>query len=568
MSVGVGVLLLLFIFLTGAFRESSEVREPSAPAEIRRALAPRFQEVSRAMGVDHVSATLFPAVAVADINGDGYQDILIAEGRGRPNRLYLNAKGEGFREAAARYGIQDVARSSMSMIPLIADFNADGLPDLLLAGGCHRLLLGRGSSRPFIDVSGGLGGYCSNARSANVLDFDRDGVLDIVIGNTSMGDVSARQSTSYSRNEKATVGDRWALFHGKGDGTFQRVETGFTERPRTNAIGISDVDDDGWPDIFFANDQSTDELLLNDKGRGFRRASAALLPRLSDGQSGMSAEFADFDGDGRQDLYVTNVYKPPFRRSFNLLWRRTDSGFSQTSIEMGVARCGWAWAAKSGDFNNDGRLDLFVGNGHFGSTLRPETARSGWYRQYTVAHALPFLRALIPDWELSPPGPSYRSAYEESCLFMRGNGQFHEMGAEAGISDLGDAKGVAVLDIDNDGNLDLVVVNSYGRTLLYRNASAAPRAWIGLALQARSGGSIPVGARIRLKRTAEPDLVRDLYPSNGFLAQNDGRIHFGLGYWREPVDADVDWPSGRRERFAGLALNRYVRIREGAGARR
>jgi hypothetical protein len=227
-----------------------------------------FREVSDAVGVHyrHELADLPPSISVVDINSDGYMDIYVTSGSQKPNLLFINHHGEFFTEEAAKYGLADVNRDYPSSFALWADFNADGVIDLLLAKwGCHRLYMGSGTGS-FIDRTAMLSGYCSRPEGVNTADFYGHGRLDLIFANflPPPGDESYdgglwMQSARYDNR----TGGANHLLRNDGDRFVLEKRADFLTRSYTHSAGISDIDGDGLPDIFFANDYAHDEMFLN-----------------------------------------------------------------------------------------------------------------------------------------------------------------------------------------------------------------------------------------------------------------------------------------------------------------
>ena len=329
-------------------------------------------------------------------------------------------------------------------------------------------------------------------------------------------------------------------------------------------MGISDINGDGWPDVFLANDYTLDRMLLNYGGREFADVTDDYIPKREHGFSGMNADFADFDNEGRLGLYVTNQYIPPFIPSKNVLWKSNGKGFSNVADERGAARCGWAWSAKFADFDNDGDLDLFVINGKArGENTTPESFRSFAFARTVIATLPPDAR-----WDISlyPDFSGYAlSGYQRNCVFMNKGGHYYDVAEEAGVTDLEEGQSAALVDFDNDGRMDIVIANMNGPILLYRNISPSVGNWVGLNLIGPPELIMPFGARVWLHRPDGKTPMREYYPANGFRGQSDPRIHYGLGALSAVPDVEVKWPDGKVEFFRGLKLNAYQDLAYGRG---
>ena len=547
----------------------------------------RFQESAAALGLDYHHAFYFPnpaaksylplmayppALAVADFDGDGFMDLYVVQpAPGMPNKLFRNEGGRGFRDVAREVGLDDAAKTDGDSMALWADFDRDGRLDLLQTRfGCHTLFL-QESAGHFTEHRERLNGYCSNPRAVNVADFNRDGWLDLVFGNYyPAGDLSSYLPLNHvfgfaGRN---LTGGASRIALGAADGFHPPPGDDFSELPRlpshVNSVGISDINDDGWPDLFLASDYTLDRMLLNYRGREFGDVTAEYIPIREHGFSGMNADFADFDNDGRLGLYVTNQYVPPFIPAKNILWKGNGKGFANVAEERGAARCGWAWSAKFADFDNDGNLDLFVINGKArGERTTPDSFKSFAFVRGVIATLPPEAR-----WNISlyPDFSGYAlSAYQRNCVFLNQGGHFYDVAPESGVTDLEEGQAAALIDFDNDGRIDVAIANMNGPLLLYRNVSPKVGNWVGLNLVGPPGQRMPFGARTILHRPDGKHPLREYYPANGFRGQSDPRIHYGLGALTAVPPVEVRWPDGRVEWFRTLRLNAYQDLHYGAG---
>ena len=588
-GAAVAVALLSIIVGTKRLRTTPErVYEAAPPPAVLRSAPFRFREEARDRGMlfehrlhypnpqagNYLPLMAFPpALAVADFDGDGFMDVYVVQPEpGQPNRLFRNEAGERFTDVAREVGLDDLDKRAPGSMALWADLDGDGQLDLFQARfGCHSLFVRDAGRLHFTERVQQVGRYCSNPKAVNVADFNRDGRLDLVFGNY------------YPATDLATYfpfthifGTAGANSFGGGVEVLFGTPRGFVRaglrgpRAHTTAVGISDVNDDGWPDLFASNDYTYDQMLRNDAGRGFTDVTEETIPRVEHGFSGMDAEFADFDDSGKMSLFVSNMYFPPFSTVHNLLWKKGDDGrFTNVADEQGVARCGWAWTAKFADFDDSGDLDLFVVNGKArGARVKTpgDAVKSFAFVRNTITATPPFLReemSLVPDFSTY-----YLSAFERSCLFWNRGGHFYDVAREAGITDLEEGQSAALVDFDNDGHIDVVVANLGGPLLLYHNVTPAPGHWLGLELVGPESMRVPYGAKIILRRADGKTPMRELYPANGYRGQSDPRIHFGLGSATGGQTIDVRWPDGKAETFADLPIDRYDAIRYGAGAAR
>jgi hypothetical protein len=250
-------------------------------ANQKQLLGPNFGEFTYEFHHDP-----FPSVSVVDIDGDGLMDLYFTQFQGSPNKLFINDGHGGFVEKADFYKIGDVNADSSSSQGIFYDFDHDGNVDLLLVKwGCHRFFRGQGPNKPFIEMTERLNGYCSHARSANLIDMNRDGNFAVVFANYSGTDVSDRNSVDlegYFVGNKSG-GEVNAVLKMDADGFFNRISsiTFNNWRSYTHAAGVIDFNGDGWDDLLFTNDYSTDEVWINDTKGGFFEDTAKYLSPMS-----------------------------------------------------------------------------------------------------------------------------------------------------------------------------------------------------------------------------------------------------------------------------------------------
>lgn len=568
---------------------TSRAYEPPPPPTFTARSSIRFEERAAALGLDVPHELYFPnpeigtylplaafppALAVADIDDDGWMDLYVVQPKpGLPNRLYRNLGGQRFEDIAPRLGLADLERKQADSMAVFADFDRDGKLDLFQSRfGCHGLYLQDPATGRFRRRDELLPTYCSNPKAVNVADLDHDGGLDLVFGNY------------YPETDLATYlplnhvfGYAGANYHGgtpelllsRGGGRFELAPPGALpqlrgRRAHTTAVGLSDVDGDGFADLYLSNDYTYDGLYLNRNGRMDDVTEAWIAPR-EHGFSGMNGDFADFDGDGTMGLFVSEMFIPPFVITRNLLWKHRGDHFENVARDRGVGRCGWAWTAKWADFDLDGDLDLFVVNGKARGlkVKQPSDARRSFAFVRNTIATLPV--EFRWDLRLYPDFSRFvLSAFQPSCVFENDGGTFHDVAAHAGVTDLEEGQAGALIDYDNDGRMDMVVGNVGGPLLVYHDVSEHPGHWLGLDLR-DARGTTPIGAKVWLLADGKQP-KRELYPANGFRGQSDPRVIFGLGAADGPVpDVRVQWPDGKIEVFAGLARDRYQRVTVGQG---
>jgi hypothetical protein len=330
------------------------------------------------------------------------------------------------------------------------------------------------------------------------------------------------------------------LYRNNGDGTFADVTAaaGIAD-PDLYGFGVlfSDLDDDGWLDIFVANDSVPNLLFRNNRNGTFSEMglrSGIALNADGKAQAGMGADAADYDGDGRLDVFVTN-----FSQDHNTLYRNAGNGFfSDVSYEARVVTPGLpylGWGTGFVDVDNDGLLDVFVANGH----VYPEVDRSGTRTRYR----------------------------QRKQLFLNlGNGRFRDASDETGGGLLIEksSRGAAFGDVDNDGDADMLVINMNDHPTLLRNDTASGNNWIALKLIGKTANRDAIGARVWLEADG-PRQVAEVRSGGSYLSHNDVRVRFGLGRRTSVPPVVVRWPGGEVERFAGLKPNQIHRVRQGEG---
>jgi hypothetical protein len=517
-------------------------------------------------------------VSVVDFDRDGWEDLYVTtSATGGRNALYRNRRDGTFEDVAATLGVADVNHGpragggGVSMGAVWGDYDNDGYEDLLLYKWGRPELFHNDGGRGFTAVSAraGLPAWL-NANTAVWFDYDADGRLDLFIGcfypEVDLWNLEHTrilpESFEYAQN-----GGRNYLLHNRGDGTFEDVGEGLglTSRRWTLAAATADVDRDGDPDLFVANDFGTSELFLNDRGRRFREVGrAANVGRVP--KSGMNASFGDVLNRGAWALFVSNIAEPGVLIHGNDLWvPETDSGaaprYRNLAGAMGVELAGFSFGAQFGDLNNDGWLDLFVTNGF----VSGEKRASYWYDYSMVAAGHRHIIADARNW------PAMRgrtlSGYQEDYVWLNdGAGRFHDVTRAVGAANPYDGRAVAFADLWNRGVLDVVVAYQRGPVLVYKNTVTPKHHWIEFQLEgggaARSNRSA-IGAEIHLFRAGMQQL-RQVEGGNGFAAQNQRRVHFGLGPAAQVDSVVIRWPSGTVERLRSPAVDTLHVIREPA----
>ncbi len=539
----------------------------------------RFTEISAASGTAHQHRTrrfngphgdvlrMFTsggaAAAVGDYDGDGFEDIFVTDSdAGRPNHLYHNNGNLTFTDVAEQAGVQG-GNDPLSIVSdaLFFDYDNDGREDLLVARfGTPILYHNEGNGR-FRDVTATSGfNKFGNTIAVIAFDYDNDGLLDVMFGNYFKPVNLLDLKTPFvlpNDLDNAINGGGVTLWHNLGNGRFEEVteKAGFGKHTGwTLDLGHADLNNDGLQDVYIACDYGTDRIFFNNGDGTFRDATEKSIG--FDTRKGMNVDIADYDNDGWMDIYVTNI-TDEYMKECNMLWHNNHDGtFTDVSKETNTCTTGWGWAAKFGDFDNDGWPDLFVLNG----------LRSAGKENY-----IPVLLNLI-----TKPGVDFTdvrnwpdignmswSGYQKKKMFRNVRGQdFVEIAGEAGVDNDLDGRGIAMADFDNDGRLDLFQTNADQTSLLYHGVTEGSGNWVQFQLTGTKSNHDAIGARITI-RAGGLTQIREIDGGNGYAGQSTKRAHFGIGKASTLDDVEIRWPSGRIEKIGPLPANTLHKIVEG-----
>lgn len=541
----------------------------------------RLREISHqaGMAVTHQKVQLDPqienvmpwmcsvgaAVSAADYNNDGLIDIFVSSsGKNSPCHLFRNNGDGTFTDVAVEAGLADLNRKGGVMDAVWGDYDNDGWPDLyIVKWSAPNHLFHNNHDGTFTDVTEVSGtGYTGNGNGAIWFDYNEDGLLDLYIGNyfRPENDLWHLKTTRIMHNdfENARNGGPNVLYRNNGDGTFTNVapQLGVDDTGWTLDVAAGDLFHTGHMDLYLANDFGQDKIYKNNGNGTFTDVTAHALP--IDTRKGMNADFADLDGDGYPDIYVSNITRSGYLVEGNFLWRNNKDGtFTDVAPDLGVDKAGWSWGAKFVDLDNDGEMEILVNNGFV-------SAGSGdyWFELGTMA-TTPGL--VIEDARSWPPiGDKSISGYERPSLFVKQGNRYIEIAEAAGILEAHDGRGLCIADYDNDGLPELFIANQGQPFRLYKNTPQTRHNWIGLRLigTGRSNRDA-IGARVTLS-AGKRSWVKWVDPGNGFASQSDRRLIFGLGALAQIDSLEIRWPDGHVEQRAGLALNQYHTLKEGA----
>src|SRR5579859_8102138 len=489
-----------------------------------------------------------------DYDNDGWMDIyLVNSGKcdfldpNPPlrNALYHNNRNGTFTDVTEKAGVPG---GGYGMGVAIGDYDGDGFPDLLVTQYNGVILYHNNGNGTFTDVTRNAGLPTAGwASSAVWFDYDNDGKLDLFICRFVDFDKSKNKFCGDAR-----TGERYYclprvyepmpsyLFHNNGDGTFRDVsaETGIAKvLGKAWGAVATDVNNDNWMDLFVANDTVPNFLFLNRKGKFEEIGLAAGVAYSQDGRarSGMGVDSADYDQDGWQDLFVSNVD----HEMYSIYHNNHDLTFDDLAFPLGIGsatRLMSGWGVKFFDYDNDGMMDLFIANGH-------------------------------PDDRIEQH--STQVTYQEPFLLFHNNGKgLENVSSNAGpvFNQAFAARGLAVGDFDNNGAVDVLVTVNNGPPILLKNRAAEGKHWLGLHLMGRNCNPDAIGARITWQAG---DLRRSCLKTGGgsYLSSHDPRVVLGLGTRSKIEKLEIRWPlpSGRVETFTDLPVDRYVTVVEGKG---
>ncbi|WP_068776357.1 CRTAC1 family protein [Paenibacillus sp. FJAT-26967] len=504
-------------------------------------------------------------VFTADYDQDGFMDLyFVNSAKGSKNALYHNNGDGTYTETAGKLGLADVNTEGISEAAVWFDYNNSGYPSLFVGSWGKSRLFHNNGDGTFKEITDQAGvGYRGYVNKAIVLDYNRDGNLDLYLSCYfhEKNDLWNLTTTKIMHNdfERARNGGRNVLYKNNGDGTFTDVtqELGVGDTGWTLASGTWDVNNDGWPDIYNANDFGPDTLYLNEEGKKFK---AVVQPRGvgDDTFKGMNVDFADVFHDGNPAMYISNVSKSQYILEGNQLWHEKDGQFVDRGEEMGVNIAGFSWGARFADLDNSGNPSLVVQTGFVSASKK----RDYWFDLGTLATTPGNVVEDAKNW------PAFAdkslSGYEKKFLFFREGDKFKNIAEQAGLDFVEDGRGIAAVDIDNKGTLDLVFANQGGPAKVYKNVISSGNNWIKLDLTGSAPSSRDaVGARVTFEVNGVKT-VMEKDGANSFGGQSDPRLHVGLGQAEKVDKITIRWPSGRVEELTDVPGNGIVKLVEKA----
>jgi enediyne biosynthesis protein E4 len=566
-------LLLLACGANGAFAQGISTRgvkpQPRGKPSGRPFNA-RFTDVAKQAGLTHpivyggvdtksyIIEVVGCGVAFIDYDNDGWVDLLVLSGTrlegapaGTTNRLYKNNRDGTFTDVTERAGL---VRSGWASAVTVGDYDNDGFDDIFITYYGHNVLYRNNGNGTFTDVTE-KAGLAQNAvrygSGCTWVDYDRDGKLDLFVAsylNTTLEKLPKPGENTDCRWKGVPVncGPRGLptgfvqLFHNNGDGTFSDVskESGVAAASGSYPMTAvaADYDNDGWPDIYVACDSTPSWLFRNQHDGTFREEGLERGVALSeDGleQAGMGIGLGDYDLDGKIDIFKTH-----FSDDMNVLYRNDGDGyFNDFTIRagIGVETRYVGWGAGIVDLDNDGLPDIFLVTG----SVYPEVERT------------------LPAYPFRTPRLVFRNL---------GGGRFEELIEEAGpgVAATHTSRGCAFGDFDNDGDVDVVIVNMNEPPSLLRNDVAGGGHWLKVQLVGVKSNRSAIGARVVAHYGDRMQQAQEVTAQASFYSANDRRLHFGLGA-ATSVDLMIRWPNGATETVNKVAADQLVVVREGAG---
>jgi hypothetical protein len=496
--------------------------------------------------------------AFFDYDNDGWMDIFILGGRrledipeGASNRLYKNNRDGTFTDVTRKAGLWD---AGWAVGVCVGDYNNDGFEDLFITYYGQNKLYRNNGDGTFTDVTAKAGLLHDGIRfgaGCTFIDYNRDGLLDLFVSNyvdidlahapkPSLGIPGCNyQGVPVACGPKGLKAPLQCLYRNNGDGTFTDVSKESGIAAVTGSYGLTavafDADEDGWQDIFVACDTTPSLLLLNNHDGTFREEGLMSGVAISaDGQqmAGMGVGIGDYDLDGRLDILKTH-----FQLQATGLYRNLGKGeFEDQAHAAGIAieRNYVSWGTGIVDLDNDGFPDIF------------------WVTGNVYAE----IESINPNLPYKGPCVLFRN---------RGNGTFARMRDEAGpaISARHVSRGCAFGDFDNDGDLDIVIMNQHEPPSLLRNDAPKGNHWIKVRLEGTRSNRSAIGARV-LVHYAGRVQAQAVLSQASYVSSNDPRLHFGLGAVTS-ADVEVLWPTGVIEKFPAQAADRLITILEGHG---
>jgi hypothetical protein len=532
---------------------------PSGPIEfhdVTKQAGIHFKHNSGAFGKKYLPETMGSGVCVLDYDNDGWQDILFVNSMDWPGHpgaaksypaLYHNNKDGTFTDVTREAGL---AIESYGLGCAVADYDNDGFEDIYITTvGSSHLFHNLGNGK-FADVTLKAGvadpGF---ATSALWFDYDNDGKLDLFVSHYIDWSIAKDQYCTLDNKNKSYCtpqtykGESSTLFHNRGDGTFENVtKRAGLHDPTSKSLGVAmlDYDNDGWMDLFVANDTEPNKLYHNNHNGTFSDVGVQVGVAFSESgrvRAGMGVDAGDYDASGWQSLVIGN-----FTNESMSLYRNDGSGlFADEEVPSGIRQMSLqalTFACFFFDYDLDGRLDIFAANGH------------------------------VSD-DISVVQPTLRYAQPAILFHNKGDRRFEDASAKVGaaMQQAVVGRGAAYLDYDNDGDLDLVITANNGPARLLRNENGNQNDLLRVKLVGTRSNRDGIGAKVTLTTSTGARLFRMVKTGSSYASQSELPLTFGLG---KPdagatVGIEIIWPSGQKDSLSKISANQFITIKERSG---
>ena len=510
----------------------------------------------------YLPETMGGGVALLDYDNDGRLDIFFTNGAkiddpmadgkmpdksGRRfwNRLYHQNADHTFTDVTEKAGLTGAAQNRYGMGVAVGDFDGDGFEDIYLTGYGGNTLYHNNGDGTFTDVTARAGVAASGwSTSAGFFDYDNDGKLDIFV--CRYADWTFKNNRYCGENKPGMraychpdnfEGVTSILYHNNGDGTFTDLsEKSGIANAKGKALGVAfaDYDNDGWTDIYVANDSVQCFLYRNNRNGTFTEVALAAGAGFNeDGKTfaGMGTDFSDFDNDGWPDIVVTDLSNERY-----ILFRNNRDGtFTDITGPSGLGRATLAysgWSTRFFDYDNDGWKDLFVAQGHVMDTI-----------------------------EKTAPNLKY---FQPPLLLRNVAGRFFNVDAGPAFQSVWAGRGAAFGDLDNDGYLDIVVANVGQKAYILRNAGGDKNHWIGIQAVGRKSNRDGIGCRVKVVSASGLVQHYTINTAGGYLSASDKRLSVGLGADHSAKLVEVRWPGGAVQKFDNVKSGQFIKAIEAA----
>jgi len=510
-----------------------------------------FQEIGEAVGLDFVHSigaaemeniieSVGGGAAFLDYDQDGFMDIFVCSGtwvedfsKTKPkesnlhSHLYKNLQNGTFKEVSKEAGV-DGPLYSMGIT--VGDIDNDGFPDIFLSNYGNNTLYHNKGDGTFKDITdtAGVGGGKKCSVGAVWLDYDNDGLLDLYVGNylNYDPDYSYYYAPDGFPGPLAYDSQKDLLYQNKGNGTFEDVteQMGIVDIDgRAMGVGAADYDDDGFVDIYVANDHTVNYLWHNDQGKGFTdkgTLSGTGFSQAGEATVSMSVDFADYNHDELLDIFISDD-------NYCSLYENLGQGiFKDNSYASGISMASGqfvGWSSSFLDYDNDGDADIFKANGEL----------------------------------------KHLYGQEDQLFDNEGGGKFKDLSLDLGpyFREENVGRGACIGDYDNDGDLDMFIVNLNGQGKFLRNNKGNQANWIMLDLSGTSSNRDGIGCRIKIN-TSKHLQTAQKKSTTGYLSQNDSRVHFGLADAAIIEKIEIKWPSGKHQVLEHVEVNQILKIKE------